>query len=972
VRVNRSIAAVLITLAAALAAAGPAQARTLQIGIADDAALSRGGRAADEVVEDWRRAGVDTVRIQVPWARIAPDPGSAVMPPGFLANDHLDALYSWGHIDAAVARAASAGIKPILMITGPPPLWASGNPGRGNPRYRPSAPAFANFAFAVATRYASAADEYILWNEPNLPVWIQPQATCGKRRCTPVSPNIYRAMVRAAYPAIHQADAGARVLIGALAPAGGDLRSTNANMRPLAFLRALGCVDADLRPIPRGGCRGFQPAIADGIAYHPHSTRHAPSQPYAHPDNADLGSLKKVERLLDRLQRLGRLQGTSAPLSLWLDEYGYQTNPPDRLRGVSPGAQDRYLQQASYIAWSDPRVVNFTQYLWRDEPAGGGRKYTGWQSGLYDSEGDPKPALAHFDDPIWVDFRRGVVWGQVRPGGIRQVTVQRRLAGGTTGWETLATIATAPDGAWQITTPAVAFATYRAVADDGSESARMIAVPPGQASEDADPEVIDSDEVLETRTVGVTAGAPIPRSFAGFSLEYSSAQSYLGATRPNPIFARLVETLAEGGNGSPTIRLGGNSSDESWWNPIGAPRPPGVSTDVTPTWLGVLGQWAGQTRTPLVLGLNLALGDPDNAAAYVQAAAGTLPPGTLAGVEIGNEPDLYTRPRTFTVGDRHLSRGMRRPTAYAYGDYRAEAERFRTAIAAAAPGVPMAEGGFATSAWEDHEDDLLSQGGPGPRAFSAHTYSLHTCDRRRARPTISYARSLLGSSAFAPPVTRMAQLAAVARAHGATFRVSETNSANCGGVRGASNSLASALWGADMLFALADAGVRSVNFHAFSDALYTPVDFGLHKGHFAGRVNPLFYGMLLFARANPKGARLLPTGPNPASGRLKTWATVDPLGIRRVVVINKDTRKTHTVRLAVPGGARRARVRRLAGPKVTATRGITFAGQGWGDSTSDGELRGRATVERAQRRSGAFRIVMPPSSAALVTVRRGG
>jgi hypothetical protein len=969
--VNRSIVAVLLLLGAALAAAGPAHARTLQIGIADDAALFEGGRVADDLVEDWRQVGVDTARIQVSWARVAPSPDSAVAPAGFRGDDHRDPRYQWSHIDAAMVRLTRVGIKPILMMDGPPPLWASGNPARRNPRYRPSATAFANFAFAVASRYAAAADEYILWNEPNLPVWIQPQATCGERLCTPASPNIYRAMVRAAYPAIHLADANARVLIGALAPAGGDLKSTNANMRPLAFLRGLGCVDSDLRPIDRGGCRGFQPAIADGISYHPHSTRHAPSQPYAHPDNADLGSLKKFERLLDRLQRLGRLQGTSTPLSLWLDEYGYQTNPPDRLRGVSPGAQDRYLQQAAYIAWQDPRVVNFTQYLWRDEPAGGGRKYTGWQSGLHDSQGDPKPALAHFDDPIWVDFRRGVVWGQVRPGGVRQVTVQRRLAGSATGWETLATLATAPDGAWQISSPAVAFATYRAVADGGSESANSIAVPPGQASEDAGPEIIDPDEVLETRTVGVTAGAPIPRSFAGFSMEYWSAQSYIGATRPNPIFARLVQTLAEGGNGAPTIRLGGNSADESWWNPIAAPRPPGVSTDVTPAWLGVLGQWAARTRTPMVLGLNLALGDAANAAAYAQAAAQTLPPGTLAGLEIGNEPDLYSRPRTFTVGRRHLSRGMRRPLTYTYGDYRAEAQRFRTAIAAAAPGVPMAEGGFATSAWEDHGDDLLSQGGPGPRAFSAHTYSLHTCDRRRARPAVAYARSLLGPSAFAPPVARMAQLAAVARAHGAQFRVSETNSANCGGVRGASDSLASALWGADMLFALADAGVRSVNFHTFSDALYAPVSFGLQRGHFAGRVNPLLYGMLLFSRANPKGARLLSTGPNPASGRLKTWATVDPVGTRRVVVINKDTRKTHTVRLAVPGGARRARVRRLVGPKVTSTRGITFAGQGWGDATFDGELRGRARVERAERRFGAFRIEMPPSSAALVTVRRG-
>jgi hypothetical protein len=968
--VNRSIAALLLTLAAALAVAAPAHARTLEIGVADDAALFAGGADADRVVEEWRDAGVDTARVQISWARIAPDPQSAVVPPGFQPTNPNDALYNWGAIDAAVDRLTAVGIRPIVMIDGPPPLWASGNPARGNPRYRPSAAGFANFTTAVAARYGGRVDDYILWNEPNLPVWVQPQAACGRKRCTPVSPNVYREMVRAAYPAIHAADASSRVLIGALAPAGGDLKSTNANMRPLAFLRGLGCVDADMRPILRGACRAFQPAIADGISYHPHSTRHAPNQPYAHPDNADLGSLTKVERLIDRLQRGGRLLGTTTPLNLWLDEYGYQTNPPDRLRGVSPGAQDRYLQQAAYIAWKDPRVVNFTQYLWKDEPAGGGRRYTGWQSGLYDSEGDPKPALAHFDDPIWVDFRAGVVWGQVRPGGVRQVTVQRRLAGSATGWETLATVPTQPDGAWQIATPAVAFASYRAIADDGSTSASLIAVPPGQASEDATPDITDPDEVFETRTVSTTAGAPIPRSFAGFSMEYWSTKNYIGGTRPNPIFATLVRTLAESGNGAPTIRLGGNSADESWWNPAGALRPPGVGNDVTPVSLGVLAQWAGLTRTPLVLGLNLALDDPANAAAYAQAAAQSLPPGTLAGLEIGNEPDLYTRPRTFVVGTRRLTRGLRRPPAYGYADYRAEAERFRTAIAAAAPGVPMAEGGFATSAWEDHMDDVLSEGGPGPRAFSAHTYALHTCDRRRARRAISYARSLLGPSAFAPPVARMAQLAAVAQTHGATFRVSETNSANCGGVRGASDSMASALWSADLLFALADAGVRSVNFHTFKGALYSPVDFTMTKGHFSARVKPLFYGMLLFSRANPQGARLLPTGPNPTTARLKTWATVDPFGTRRVVVINKDTRKTHTVSLRVPGGAARARVRRLTAPKATATRGITFAGRGWGDATFDGKLRGRAKVERVARRSGAFKVAVPPASAALVTVRQ--
>jgi hypothetical protein len=56
----------------------------------------------------------------------------------------------------------------------------------------------------------------------------------------------------------------------------------------------------------------------------------------------------------------------------------------------------------------------------------------------------------------------------------------------------------------------------------------------------------------------------------------------------------------------------------------------------------------------------------------------------------------------------------------------------------------------------------------------------------------------------------------------------------------------------------------------------------------------------------------------------------------------------------------------------TSPRGITFAGQGWGDATFDGELRGRARVERVARRFGAFRVELPPATAALVTARRAG
>ena len=256
--------------------------------------------------------------------------------------------------------------------------------------------------------------------------------------------------------------------------------------------------------------------------------------------------------------------------------------------------------------------------------------------------------------------------------------------------------------------------------------------------------------------------------------------------------------------------------------------------------------------------------------------------------------------------------------------------------------------------------------------FSAHTYAMHTCDRSPHRKKVSFAKALLGPSALAPPVARMAQLAAVAAAHGSTFRVSEINSANCGGVHGASDALASALWGTDMLFSLADAGVRGVNFHTFTGAFYAPVDFGLNKGHFAGFVHPLFYAMLMFNRATPLGARLLPVGPNPPTAPLKTWATLDPKGTRRVVVINKSPVKTRRLVLRAPGGAGRAQG---AAPARLLDHGDRAGSRSAAAATATrprtASSAGKASTERAVRRDGAFRIDVPPASAALVTISAG-
>ena len=56
---------------------------------------------------------------------------------------------------------------------------------------------------------------------------------------------------------------------------------------------------------------------------------------------------------------------------IWITEYGYQTNPPDSLFGVTYAKQAAYLTQAFAIARKNPRIDMMLWFLLRDEPTAG-------------------------------------------------------------------------------------------------------------------------------------------------------------------------------------------------------------------------------------------------------------------------------------------------------------------------------------------------------------------------------------------------------------------------------------------------------------------------------------------------------------------------------------------------------------------------------------------------------------------------
>jgi hypothetical protein len=425
-------------------------AHDVEIGVEDERLALTDTGDAERAVGEWRRMGVEVVRVHAIWSRIAPAGRRA--PAKFAARDPDDPHYAWAALDHAVRLIRAARIRLILTIAGPNPHWANQEKHRKRhwTRYtwRPDPHAYADFATAVARRYGRQVDRYTIWNEPNL--YLLPLVKCKqrkpRRRCRPVAPHTYRRLVRYGGRAIRRADPGAEIGIGELASIGGPGR-----IAPIPFLREMACVTASYQPRRTGRCRHFRALRADALAYHPHSRRWPPDRPTGNPDNARFGDLQRLIDTVDELTRRGRIRAPRRRLTIRLTEFGYQTDPPDKARGVTPRVQARYVQTALYLAWRHPRIKTLIHYQWADEAVHnrgpGYARYAGWQSGLRFFDGRPKPAMRAFASPfVAVRVDTSVMfWGQARGAPGHTVDLQRR---GRRRWVRVARVQTSARGVW--------------------------------------------------------------------------------------------------------------------------------------------------------------------------------------------------------------------------------------------------------------------------------------------------------------------------------------------------------------------------------------------------------------------------------------------------------------------------------------------------------------------------------------------
>jgi hypothetical protein len=389
--------------------------------------------------------------------------------------------------------------------------------------------------------------------------------------------------------------------------------------------------------------------------------------------------------------------------------------------------------------------------------------------------------------------------------------------------------------------------------------------------------------------------------------------SYESAQLANPAFFsagnKELIALFRGLSPSGNLRLGGGSSEFTTFSDAESSGPPPFEvfgpdtsktvkhgTVTTALALRNLRAFLDATGWSCLYGLNLGQGTKENAAAEAAAAFAILGPRLMA-FQIGNEPDSF--------------RNRYRPATWGPADYMKEWNTFHDAIVAKTPGAKFAgpdisnKLAFLTAFAEEaprHKDVIL---------LTAHYYAMG--------PARSPDATLEQLAQPEPKLATMkaAGFAAVAEAMktaGLPFRMSEGNSCWDGGKPDVSDTLASALWCADMMLRFAQMGWCGVNLHGGGNGFYTPIA-GAPSTGFTRR--PEYYGVQF--GQSLVGAQFLDSSLRGDTAELKAYAFVQA-GRRRIAMINK----TQTAVTVILPGRTSGRAMKLRGASLESKDGITF------------------------------------------------
>jgi hypothetical protein len=490
------------------------------------------------------------------------------------------------------------------------------------------------------------------------------------------------------------------------------------------------------------------------------------------------------------------------------------------------------------------------------------------------------------------------------------------------------------------------YRTRRLMAAGCAVAAIGVVAGPAEAATDAAPASNATVTVDATKPGNRLAADAVGLSFEMRELGTGGFESRKGN------LVQLFRTL-----GTSSVRISGNTLDrDTLWVPAGAqppnPLPDWVEDVVTPTDIKRLDRFLRATGWKAMVGINVGRWDQALGEDQARSMQRILGP-RLEAVQCGNEPNSWPSK-------------VPKPPGYDYAQYKPDWETCAAAVGNNRIAGPDTSTPTSTAAWVDSfARDQRSR----INMLAIHNYSVGSG---------STVTTLLSPATNTKQTNTVAKQLATAKAVDVPIRLDETNSAAGGGIKGVSDTYASALWAMDYSLQMAREGFAGVNLHSglgVCDAplyngkfqLYTPICAANEADEKAKiyKARPGFYGLYMASRMGP--GRFVPV--NLTTDRnINAYAVRGNDGRTRLALIQKDDTATAPVQvgITVGRGSGTAEVVRLAGGALTDRDGVTVQG-----ATVDrrGHLP-RKPADRVRVKHGNLAVTLAAGSAVVITLPR--
>ena len=350
-------------------------------------------RRATQRLDEIAALGVQALRIVLYWHGVAPEPDSRVKPS---FDDTDPASYDWRPTTPSSRRPGARLAGPAHRL-GPVPRWATNGAAT---RHAPEPRRVPEFVHAVGRHFGNQG-RHMGDLERAQPAAVPAAAVHAPRR------RVAGDLPRCSWP---RERGCARPARRARAHGETSPRGTGKVVAPLTFLRGALCLNSKLPARPPSAARSSPPTATPTT---PTRRGQGPTFEPAQPNDVTIGVLGAADpRARPRRRSAGADHRAHAGLP-------HRVRHPEHARpvvGVSL-AQAEYRAISERIAYDNPRVVPFSQYLLRDDlPKAAWRRiarYRGFETGLFTDAGKTsrRSTASACRSPLRGRARRGLALG---------------------------------------------------------------------------------------------------------------------------------------------------------------------------------------------------------------------------------------------------------------------------------------------------------------------------------------------------------------------------------------------------------------------------------------------------------------------------------------------------------------------------------------------------------------------------------